>query len=153
MAWHRWGNNLLFEVMIRWIYMVSEGFIFPAYSSTITNGFILTKQIAPQEVSQRIYHQTSNISRTLVGNEIVDHSDVVGASPVGAAQTTSSFSTEHLASMDWAKMTARRDEKHLSFGIWWAYIGYLTVIVFGHWYILHIGVNSVLFNTFWTRLC
>ena len=35
----------------------------------------------------------SNISRTLVGNEIVDHSDVVGASPVGAAPTTSSFST------------------------------------------------------------
>ena len=26
------------------------------------------------------YHQTSNISRTLVGNKIVDHSDVVGAS-------------------------------------------------------------------------
>ena len=39
------------------------------------------------------YRQVSNISRTLVGNEIVDHSDVVGASPVGAAPTTSSFST------------------------------------------------------------
>ena len=39
------------------------------------------------------YRKTSNISRTLVGNEIVDHSDVVGASPVGAAPTTSSFST------------------------------------------------------------
>ena len=35
----------------------------------------------------------SNIRRTLVGNKIVDHSDVVGASPVGAAPTTSSFST------------------------------------------------------------
>ena len=35
----------------------------------------------------------SNIRRTLVSNEIVDHSDVVGASPVGAAPTTSSFST------------------------------------------------------------
>ena len=34
-----------------------------------------------------------NISHTLVGNKIVDHSDVVGASPVGAAPTTSSFST------------------------------------------------------------
>ena len=34
-----------------------------------------------------------NISRTLVGNKIVDYSDVVGASPVGAAPTTSSFST------------------------------------------------------------
>ena len=39
------------------------------------------------------YRQVSNIRRTLVGNEIVDHSDVVGASPVGAAPTTSSFST------------------------------------------------------------
>ena len=37
--------------------------------------------------------QTSNISCTLVGNKIVDHSHVVGASPVGAAPTTSSFLT------------------------------------------------------------
>ena len=36
------------------------------------------------------YRQTSNISCTLVGDKIVDHSDVVGASPVGAAPTTSS---------------------------------------------------------------
>ena len=40
-----------------------------------------------------IYRQTSNIIYTLVGSEIVDHSGVVGASPVGAAPTTSSFST------------------------------------------------------------
>ena len=39
------------------------------------------------------YCQTSNISRTLVGNKIVDHSDLVGASLVGAAPTTSQFST------------------------------------------------------------
>ena len=39
------------------------------------------------------YRQDSNIIRTLVGNKIVDHSNVVGASPVGAAPTTSSFST------------------------------------------------------------
>ena len=37
--------------------------------------------------------KTSNISHTLVGNKIVYNSDVVGASPVGAAATTSSFST------------------------------------------------------------
>ena len=37
------------------------------------------------------YCKTSNISHTLEGNKIVDHSDVVGASPVGAAPTTSSF--------------------------------------------------------------
>ena len=40
-----------------------------------------------------VYRQTSNISRTLVGNKIVDHSDVVGASPLGVAPTASSFST------------------------------------------------------------
>ena len=38
------------------------------------------------------YRQVSNIRRTLIGNEIVDNSDVVGASPVGAAPTTSSLS-------------------------------------------------------------
>ena len=40
-----------------------------------------------------MYRQVSNIGCTLVGNKIVDHSDVVGASPVDAAPTTSSFST------------------------------------------------------------
>ena len=34
------------------------------------------------------YRKVSNISRTLVGNNILDHSDVVGAAP-----TTYSFST------------------------------------------------------------
>ena len=33
------------------------------------------------------------MSQTLVGNKIVDYFDVIGASPVGAAPTTSSFST------------------------------------------------------------
>ena len=37
--------------------------------------------------------QTSNRRRTLLGNKLDDHSDVVGASPVGAAPTTSSFLT------------------------------------------------------------
>ena len=64
------------------------------------------------------YRKTSSISRTLVGNKIIDNSDVVGASPVGAAPNTSSFSTLHMASMDWPKTTARADKKHLSFGIW-----------------------------------
>ena len=38
-----------------------------------------------------IFSQTSNISHTFVDNVIIDHLDVVGASPVGAAPTTSSF--------------------------------------------------------------
>ena len=37
------------------------------------------------------YRQVSNIRGTFVGNKIVDHWDVVGASPVGTAPTTSSF--------------------------------------------------------------
>ena len=68
------------------------------------------------------YRQTSNISRTLEGNKLVNHSDVVGASPVGGAPTTSSFSTSHLASMDTAKTTARRGEDHISFGFSASYI-------------------------------
>ena len=39
------------------------------------------------------YHYTSNISCTFVGCKTVDHSDAVGVSLVGAAPTTSSFST------------------------------------------------------------
>ena len=46
--------------------------------------------LPPGETS---YRQVSNMSRTLVGNKIVDNEDVVGASPVGAAPTTSSLST------------------------------------------------------------
>ena len=40
-----------------------------------------------------MYRKTPNVSRTFVGSKIVDNTDVVGASPVGAAPTTSSFST------------------------------------------------------------
>ena len=39
------------------------------------------------------YRQTPNVRRTLVDFKIVDHPDVVGASPVGPAPTTSSFLT------------------------------------------------------------
>ena len=42
---------------------------------------------------EKNYCEISNISRTLVGNKIIDNSDVVGALPVGAVPTTSSFLT------------------------------------------------------------
>ena len=45
------------------------------------------KQIKPS------YREISIISRSLVGNNIVDHSDAAVASPVGAVPTTSSCST------------------------------------------------------------
>ena len=45
-------------------------------------------------VSQKLkYPETSDISGTQVGNQIVDYSDVVVASSVGAAPATSLFST------------------------------------------------------------
>ena len=40
-----------------------------------------------------VYRRVSNIRRALVGNKIIDHSDVVGAYPVGAAPTTSEWSS------------------------------------------------------------
>ena len=64
------------------------------------------------------YRKTSNILRTFAGNEIDDHSDVVGASPISAAPTTSSFSTYYLASRDSAKTAARQYENLSSVGIW-----------------------------------
>ena len=44
-------------------------------------------------ISESYYPQTSNISCLFVVHKTVDHSDVDGASPVGAAPTTFSFST------------------------------------------------------------
>ena len=62
-----------------------------------------------------IYRKTSNRRRTLFGNKFVDHSDVDGASPVGAAPTTS-FSTEQLAPKDCSKTTTRQDGRVLVMG-------------------------------------
>ena len=53
---------------------------------------VATKYKSP-DTQMLKYRQVSNIRRTLVGNKIVDNSDVVGASPVGAAPTTSPLST------------------------------------------------------------
>ena len=90
------------------------------------------------------YRQTFNIRHSLVGNELVDHSDVVGASSVGAASTTSSFPTKHLASMDWAKTT---NEKHLSFKIWCDlyYIFYGTSVNGQRYMLTTIGLFACLF--------
>ena len=67
-----------------------------------SNGYRVVFQRAYERAAKRALvhvffisstHQTSNISRTSVGNKIVDHSVVVGAAPTGDALTTSSFST------------------------------------------------------------
>ena len=62
---------------------------------------------SPGEVWRNSYWQTSNIRRTLVGNNIVDQSNLIGASPVGAAPTKSSFSTEH--QLQWIGQRQLRD--------------------------------------------
>ena len=59
--------------------------------STIVDSWSIHISITKSDITT--YRQVSYIRRTLVGNKIVDHSDVVGTSPVGAAPTTSSFST------------------------------------------------------------
>ena len=55
--------------------------------------FDSVRRFGKDPIADVIYRKTSNIRCTLAGYKIVDHSDVVGASPVGAAPTTSSFST------------------------------------------------------------
>ena len=48
-----------------------------------------------QHKTKKTHREVYNISRTLVGNKIVDHADVVGASPVGATPTTKFHPTFH----------------------------------------------------------
>ena len=67
------------------------------------------------------YHQTSNISSNFVGNKLIDHSDVIGASHVGVAPTTSSF----LAWLQWIGQRQLEDEELLAFGV--TYIWGLTI--------------------------
>ena len=79
----------------------------PAYASPKKNE--IWHAISDYVIFLFNYHTTYTVkspipwNHTLAGNKIVDHSEVVWASPVGAAPTTSSFSTAHLISMDWAK--------------------------------------------------
>ena len=101
--------------------------------------------------TNKMYRQVSNIRRNLVGNKIVDHSDVVGASPVVTAPTTSSFPTEHLVSIDCAKTTTRQDEWQLSFVILilqiWHYCkaSHYIDIIWAAWHLKSL-VTQLLFN-------
>ena len=49
------------------------------------------KSIHKEVLDESYYRETSNLRCTLIGIKIVDHSDLVGASLVGTAPTTSSF--------------------------------------------------------------
>ena len=56
--------------------------------------------------------------RTLVGNKLVGHSDVVGTSPVGAAPTTSHSRLNTWVQWIGQRQQQRQDEQHLFFFIW-----------------------------------
>ena len=119
--WHHraWTTHFRHYWLVVWWHQAStELCLFSIKFSDISMHFLLPSWWSRyHQQAFSTYRQTSNISRTLVGTKIVDHPDVVGASPIGAAPTTSSFLTWYLASIDWAKATARRDENVLSFGI------------------------------------
>ena len=83
MAWCQTGIEPLFEPMV--------GYFTDTYmcNSVLISELWQTSQL----MMMNCYRQTSNVRRTLVGNKIFDHADVVGASPAGAAPTASSFPT------------------------------------------------------------
>ena len=64
-----------------------------ALQDAIIKGMAKAEQSVKVSTFLTIYRQVSNIRHTLVGNKIVNHSNVVGALPVGAATTTFSFLT------------------------------------------------------------
>ena len=63
-----------------------------------------------------VYRQTSNIKRTWEGFKIVDHSDVVGASLVGANYIFILDLTPDFDGL--GQENVRRDENLQNFGIW-----------------------------------
>ena len=84
----------------------------PATDWLVHNRKYLHKMyLSPSYVGNE-YRKTSNIKHILLGNKIVDHSDIVGASPVGAAPTTSLFSSWRLSSVDWADNCKTRRETY-----------------------------------------
>ena len=80
---------------LQYVHKLYESFIslWFIYVNWVIGSLALVADLMSSHWLNQYYRKVSNISRTLVGNKIVDHSDVVGASPVGAAPTTSSFST------------------------------------------------------------
>ena len=74
-----------------------------SFQATISRAFLWCQTIAENNIGPsltnikdiwiKICRQTPNIGGTLVDNKIADHSDVIGALPVGAAPTTYSFLT------------------------------------------------------------
>ena len=94
MARRRPGNKLLSEPMIVSLPTSLRPKEFKLFFSTCAPHIAVgiyeyTSYIAFIEMMDEQCRKTSNIRRTSVGNKNVDHSDVVGASPVGVAPTIS----------------------------------------------------------------
>ena len=70
---------------------------------------VVTVSVLSNLRNQFTYRHTSNIRRTFLGNQIVDHSDVVGASPAGVAPTTFSFATHGFNGLDKNNCKMRRE--------------------------------------------
>ena len=101
----RWSFDMIFSLLLVWTSCWTNcGFLLliktlchysnvtatrRATIADTTSSFILSNAFW----SANTYRQVSNTRRTLVDNWIIDHSDVVGASPVGATPTISSFFT------------------------------------------------------------
>ena len=87
------SDIILFESLdIQWIFAWVFQISFVLFYSGCQNPFGRRWLDIDIDVD-KTYRQAYNIIHTPVGKRIVDHSDVVGASPVGVAPTTSSFST------------------------------------------------------------
>ena len=76
--------RVIFMVLINW-----------TNTTVLTQERAFENDLPPLKVLRifAVYHRTSNIRGTLVGNKLVYHSNVFGASPAGAAPNTLSFST------------------------------------------------------------
>ena len=73
-SWYKWRDTVKWNIIFVWI-------MWETNQSCIGMG------------PRNNYRQTSNTSRYLAGNNIVDYSDVVGISTVGAVPSTSLFPT------------------------------------------------------------
>ena len=83
-------SQIVYEVIIKTSWFLPQ-FLFQWINHVTTSH--MPRQLSCHDMCKIVnYCQTSNISCTLIDNKIVDHSDIVGASPVGIAPTTSSFS-------------------------------------------------------------
>ena len=89
-AWVEQSSQCMTNIY-SWQFETLHHFIICPKESNFLIIYIINDLIKVKRNTTLIYCQTSNISRTS-GNKIIDHSDVVGASPISTAPTTSSFS-------------------------------------------------------------